>query len=970
MRLTVILWLMAVAIVAGSSPRANAQEWCDTHIVWAEKTKLLGQPQRGGCPTAGDCDNPSTRDTFIPVLSTPFTSIQLHFVIFREDDCSNPAATEENIALQIAQLNADYAPQHIRFVGGYHWVSSTEYRHLTLAEVDPMKQAHVRDPAHQCNVFVTDLGALGIAGRATFPWDPVALTATGGIIVDGGKFGMGQKTLTHELGHALGLWHTHHGVSELNPLCDNPNPCVCGCYERADRLNGDTTGDLASDTPPTPANFSCAAPGGMDPCSNMPWGATQPQNYMGYAPDSCYSVFTPQQAGRMHCWIAARLRGWMIGPWGGETRLTSPNTSGAGDKFGSSVALSGDTALVGVPNDADAVGPYAKSAYVYVQSGGVWTRQAKLSASDAAREQHGVISVAVSGDLAIIGTPYDTHMGGHEAGSAYVFVRCGAVWTQQAKLTASDAEPGATFGMSVALSGDTAIAGAPYEGMQPGPRGAGSAYVFVRSGGVWTQQAKLTASDAAGGDAFGVSVAYSGDTAIVGARGDNHAGLAFAGSAYVFVRSGGVWIQQAKMTASDAAANDYFGISVALSGNTALVGSYADNDYTASAYVFVRSGGVWIQQAKLTASDATARDFFGYSVAVSGDTAVVGAHSDNQGAGSAYIFLRSGNVWTEQAKLSPADAQHAGFGLSVALSGDTTVIGAPIVIGGESAYVYHILAEEDGAGACCVAGVCSNLTLTNCNAAGGTFGGNGTTCTNLPCGGASLPRGSCCVGGSTGTCSLQSAAECNASGGNYSGDFTTCASHPCPTVSAAALDPGTQLQGLTISQTNPSPSNAPAGVTFPAGFVSFQVTGVTAGGPARVQLALASGIAVNSYWQFGPEPDNVSPHWYDFAFNGTTGAVINGNLITLHFVDGQRGDHDLTANGVIDDPGAPALTSAGPVTQGAPPSGAGNCGTCGAGSAPLLLFAMLMLTGLNSGRWMRARRAQATQALKRRRPSR
>jgi len=225
-----------------------------------------------------------------------------------------------------------------------------------------------------------------------------------------------------------------------------------------------------------------------------------------------------------------------------------------------------------------------------------------------------------------------------------------------AKLLASDAAAGDSFGSSVSVSGDTAVIGAPWDDHASGAY-AGSAYVFVLSGGVWTQQAKLTASDAAAYDWFGVSVAVSGDTAVIGSALGDLAGGTDAGSAYVFVRSSGVWTQQAKLTAADAAADDNFGISVSVSADTALIGACGDEHaggaYAGSAYVFVRSGGVWTQQAKLLASDAAAYDLFGVSVAVSSDTAVIGSHRDDHAggadAGSAYVFVRSGGVWTQQA---------------------------------------------------------------------------------------------------------------------------------------------------------------------------------------------------------------------------------------------------------------------------------------------------------------------------------
>ena len=261
-----------------------------------------------------------------------------------------------------------------------------------------------------------------------------------------------------------------------------------------------------------------------------------------------------------------------------------------------------------------------------------WNQQTKLNAGDAATDDQFGRSVAVSGDTAVIGAWRDND-GGTNSGSAYVFTRSGEVWSQQAKLTASDPAAFDRFGSSVAISGDTAVIGAYSDG---------SAYVFSRSGGVWSQQAKLTASDDAG-NFFGWSVAVDGDTVVIGAYLADYRGSS-SGSAYVFTRSGGVWSQQAKLTPSDLAAGDEFGISVVVSGDTAVIGAHGNDDggsNSGSAYVFSRSGGGWSQQAKLTASDHAADDRFGRSVAISGDTAVIGAFLDDDGgtdSGSAYVF--------------------------------------------------------------------------------------------------------------------------------------------------------------------------------------------------------------------------------------------------------------------------------------------------------------------------------------------
>jgi hypothetical protein len=382
-----------------------------------------------------------------------------------------------------------------------------------------------------------------------------------------------------------------------------------------------------------------------------------------------------------------------------ETKLTASDGA-AFDLFGRSVSVSGDTAVVGAYLDDDG-GLNSGSVYVFVRSGGVWTEQAKLTASDAAAGDQFGRPVSVSGDTVVVGV-YADDDAGLNSGSAYVFVRSGGVWTEQAKLTASDAAAGDQFGYSVSVSVDTAVVGAvadDHAGFY-----SGSTYVFARSGGVWAEQAKLTASDAAELDHFGFRLSVDGDTAVVGAVGDADGGLD-SGSAYVFTRSGVTWTEEAKLTASDAAAGDWFGWSVSLSGDTAVVGAANDADGgldSGSAYVFVGSGSSWTEQAKLTASDAAAYDWFGFQLSVSGDTVVVGAYGDDDAgdySGSAYVFTRSGSSWTEQTKLTASDAAAGDyFGMSVSVSGNTVVVGAVLDddagSNSGSVYVFEALALE------------------------------------------------------------------------------------------------------------------------------------------------------------------------------------------------------------------------------------------------------------------------------------
>ena len=368
-----------------------------------------------------------------------------------------------------------------------------------------------------------------------------------------------------------------------------------------------------------------------------------------------------------------------IDPWLVEEQKLTAADAAAVDEFGNSVAVSGNTAVVGANRDVNAGGE-SGSAYVFTRTGGSWNQQAKLIAADAAAADRFGISVAVSDDTAVVGAGFDNDAG-LNSGSAYVFIRTGASWTQHAKLVAADAAAGDVFGITVAVSGDILVVGAP--GDSDAGVNSGSAYVFTRVGGGWSQQAKLTATDAAAGDQFGASVAVSGDTAVLGAPVDDDAGSS-SGSAYVFIPTGATtWGQLAKLTAADAALGDEFGLSVAISGDTAVVGAHRDDDgggESGSAYVFTRTGGSWSQQAKLVAADAAAGDEFGTSVAVSGDTAVVGAYrDDNAGSlsGSVYMFNRTGITWVEQTRLNATDtAAGDQFGISVAVSGDTAMVGA------------------------------------------------------------------------------------------------------------------------------------------------------------------------------------------------------------------------------------------------------------------------------------------------------
>ena len=353
------------------------------------------------------------------------------------------------------------------------------------------------------------------------------------------------------------------------------------------------------------------------------------------------------------------------------------------DYFGHSVALSGNTALVGAIGQSKG---YA-DAYDIVTGAHV----SRLTASDA--PEYGNYfggTVALSGSTAIVGA-YSDYENGDYSGAAYVFdVTTGA---QLAKLSPDDAAPWQYFGTSVALSGTTAIIGATGDKYHDSFDGA--AYVFDVATG--TQLAKLTTNDVAGGDFFGESVSLSGNMAIVGASRTDENG-ADSGSAYVFDLTTGA--QLAKLTPDDGATNHYFGKSLAISGNKAIVGATGDTEngsFAGSAYVFDVATGA--QLAKLTADDGDAGDYFGWSVSLSGDTAIVGAIYDDDvefHAGSAYLFdVASG---AQLAKLTLCNGEFDDeFGSSVAVDGGRALVGAWLDDAIGSAYLYSTVPEPSSA---------------------------------------------------------------------------------------------------------------------------------------------------------------------------------------------------------------------------------------------------------------------------------
>lgn len=407
---------------------------------------------------------------------------------------------------------------------------------------------------------------------------------------------------------------------------------------------------------------------------------------------------------------------------GAEQQKLTAAMPQASDAFGIPVTLDGDTALIGAQGN----NAHRGCAYVYVKTGGVWVEQQKLAAPDASPSDYFGQAAALSGDAALVGA-WGDDLGPGAEGSAYVFKRAGGVWTLQQKLTPPDATY--TFGQAVALQGTTAAIGAP----QP----VGAVYVYVESNGVWSLQQKLTAADAQNGDWMGISVAIDADTLVAGASSDSDPVLGlYVGSAYVFVRSGSLWSQQQKLASPDPAAGDYFGNSVAVEGDTALVGEYFDDNangsYAGAAHVFGRVGSVWTATQKLVPAAAVAGSVVGSAVAMRGDVAIIGAENHPAkgltNAGAAFYYARSGQDWSEVQQLEASDANaNDNFGASVAVAGKTALVGAyfatelGLSLAG-AAYVYNG-ADQVGApcalGADCVSGFCADGVCCDSDCGGG-----------------------------------------------------------------------------------------------------------------------------------------------------------------------------------------------------------------------------------------------------------
>lgn len=357
------------------------------------------------------------------------------------------------------------------------------------------------------------------------------------------------------------------------------------------------------------------------------------------------------------------------------------------NSIGTSVAIDGETAVVGCGGDQVGNNIAQGSAMVYVLKDGVWRKQQQLIASDGAGRDYFGSSVAVSGDTIVVNAP---RYGANETrqGVVYVFARSGSTWTQQAKLTAADEPYQYAFGFSVSIRGDQIAVGAPnaLQGAAGNQTPKGGVYLFTRTGSTWTRVLKLGAADGEKFDGFGGTVSLSGNRLAVSAAGAQIANKTFRGAVYIYEGAGASWQQRAKLNADEGGAASGYGSCIALDGDTLLVGSAGDESgghaLQGKAFVYAAGAGTpqtWALQKKLEIADGAIGDRFGLSVALSGETALIGANnfeSEDPKRNAVYVFSRSGDDWTRRQKLEMRDAADSeGFGQATAIDHGVVFVG-------------------------------------------------------------------------------------------------------------------------------------------------------------------------------------------------------------------------------------------------------------------------------------------------------
>jgi hypothetical protein len=436
-----------------------------------------------------------------------------------------------------------------------------------------------------------------------------------------------------------------------------------------------------------------------------------------------------------------------------ETKITAPNGK-ASDLFGFSVALSGDILVVGTPYE-DSQALDSGAVYIFVRTNGQWNFEQKLISPDFGPSLWFGYAVAIDGNQLIVGAPKADGTA-LNTGVSYVFIRSNGTWISLPRIAPSDGKSGDMFGQSVDISDNSLLVGSP----KSDAKGidAGAAYVFAWNGATYIEQKKLYPIDAKAGDQFGSSVAMDLETAIVGAPEADVFGPN-SGSAYAFFRQGNLWSQQKKFIAANGAADDGFGWSVDIDGDTAVIGSPMDDVIATdagAAFVYQRSGISWNPAGSLSPIGLAADDRFGSSVSISGSSIAVGALLDDtadMNAGAAYIFSLQGSSFTQDLEITASDAAIGdAFGFAVAISGQTTVASAylddDLGTSSGAAYLYELRnegGETCSTGAECLTGFCADGVCCD------------SVCDLGPCDACSIAAGS----SADGVCILVDGASCD-----------------------------------------------------------------------------------------------------------------------------------------------------------------------------------------------------------------
>jgi hypothetical protein len=530
--------------------------------------------------------------------------------------------------------------------------------------------------------------------------------------------------------------------------------------------------------------------------------------------------------------------------------LSAPRPAG-GDEFGVAVAVFEDVAVVGARSDDDAVAD-GGAAHVFRFIAGSWVAEQVLTASDAQNSDLLGSAVAAGAGVAVVGAPGDDDAGG-AAGSAYIFRHVRGVWIEEDKLLAGDALPGDSFGTTVALDGDVAVVGAPHADLPL--TNAGAVYVFRFDGAAWNFEQRLEADDAEAGDRFGIGIAAGQGRILVGAYLEDSAcpedPNCNSGAAYVFEENGGRWVQTDKLLPSDTELFDHFGCFVSLDGDAALIGAYHDNDAATSsgaAYVYRYRSGAWIEEQKLIPFEAAENDRCGWRGSLSGNRAVIGAPGHdiggNDDTGSAYLFVHDGADWIEAARLiepSPAEGQELGDVLT--LSGDTLFAGIfrDDEAGSSSGIVqlYDLSPDSDGDGipdacdACAAVADCADQDHDGASDDGCLWYTCGPPCSAQPRVFADLggPQGACLPDGTADANDRFHALNCFANTNTTGGSPYPCESAP------------------------PAAFNADAGGPFG----SCTPDGVCDGNDAFHTLNAFSGVSTCSCPPGGPQPVRRAP---------------------------------------------------------------------------------------------------------------